>query len=166
MILVGLTTRQPNWRNMLKWILMGGLLFGAVITGASHYRLKQHNQRFLKEMGENQAAFEELFQAIERKTPYRVLVTSGYRDHEAQVRLHKQNPKNATPGRSPHQFQRAMDINLISVRGLIRKSDSKARWEGTGVPKLAKDLGFKWGGDYKTYHDPVHFELRRRKVVD
>ena len=146
---------------MVKWMLMGSVVFLALVAGVSNHKLKQHNQHFLDEMGTNQAAFEALFQEIERQTPYRVLVTSGYRSHEEQVRLKKQNSKNATPGRSPHQFRRAMDINLISVRGLIRKADSKARWESTGVPQLAKERGFKWGGDYKYYHDPVHFELAR-----
>ena len=147
---------------MVKWMLMGGVVFAVLIAGVSNHKLKQHNQHFLDEMGPSQEAFEALFQEIERHTPYRVLVTSGYRSHEEQVRLKKQNSKNATPGRSPHQFRRAMDINLISVQGLIRKSDSKARWESTGVPKIAKERGFKWGGDYKYYHDPVHFELARQ----
>ena len=146
---------------MIKWMLMGGMVFVGLMLGVSQYRLTQHNQKFLQEMGENQAAFEALFLEIERQTPYRVLITSGHRSYEEQVRLKKQNSKNATPGRSPHQFHRAMDINLISVRGLIRKSDSKERWEQTGVPQLAKERGFKWGGDYKYYHDPVHFELIR-----
>ena len=149
--------------NMVKWIIAGGVMFGMAAYGIFSYKLHQHNQRYLREMGPNKAAFEDLFQQIERDTPYLVLVTSGYRSHEEQVRLKKQNSKNASPGRSPHQFHRAMDINLISVQGLIRKSDSKKRWNATGVPQIAKQKGFRWGGDFRNYHDPVHFEVSTRK---
>ena len=146
---------------MVKWIVAGGIVFITATYGIFVHRLHAHNRYFLEKMGDNRQEFEDLFRDIERGTPYYVLVTSGYRSHEEQARLKKQNPKNAAPGRSPHQHQRAMDINLISVKGLIRKADSKERWNSTGVPQIAKKKGFRWGGDFKSYHDPVHFELRR-----
>ena len=121
---------------------------------------KNNNDR-LSEMGENQAAFRALFEEIEAQTPYRVLVTSGYRSSEQQARLHKRNPKNAKPGRSKHNHRLAMDINLVKWGKIVRKADSKETWLATGVPQLAKKLGFRWGGDFRSYHDPVHFELRR-----
>jgi len=145
---------------MVKWIVAGGVIFMAATYAVGIHKIHSHNHSFLIEMGDSQAEFEALFKAIEKQTGYRVLVTSGYRSYEEQVRLKKQNSKNAAPGRSPHQYKRAMDINLISFSGLIRKSDTKARWNSTGVPQLAKERGFRWGGDFNTYHDPVHFELR------
>ena len=144
---------------MMKWIVAGGVIFLTVTYALGIRRIHSHNHKYLMAMGDNHAEFEALFKAIEKETAYRVLVTSGYRSYEDQVLLKKQNSKNATPGRSPHQYKRAMDINLISVNGLIRKSDSKETWIATGVPQLAKERGFRWGGDFKTYHDPVHFEL-------
>ena len=145
---------------MTRLISIAALLAASAGTAAS-ILLERHNRAFLSDMGENRDNFEELFKQIRRKTSYRVLVTSGNRSHAAQERLYAQNKKNAKPGRSPHQHQRAMDINLVSLRGLVRKSDSKETWEATGVPELARDLGFRWGGDFRTYHDPVHFEVRR-----
>ena len=123
--------------------------------------LAAHNQKALQEMGSNQKDFAQFFKRIHRETPYLVLVTSGYRDAETQKRLYRQNPQNAKPGHSPHQAKRAMDINLISLHGLIRKADSKEVWEATGVPKIAEEMGFRWGGNFRNYHDPVHFDLPR-----
>lgn len=128
---------------------------------ATKVAVKRHNQPYLDELGGNQAAFEELVRAIHAETPYLVLITSGYRTGEQQARLHAKNGKNAKPGRSLHEHQRAIDINLISWRGLIRKGDSKETWRATKVPEVAKKLGFRWGGDFKNYHDPVHFDLKR-----
>jgi len=39
------------------------------------------------------------------------------------------------------------------------KGHSKSSWESTGAPDVARGMGFRWGGDFKSYHDPVHFEL-------
>ena len=121
--------------------------------------LATHNQKALNEMGTNKDEFVQLFKRIHKETPYLVFVTSGYRSHEKQKKLYAQNPKNAKPGHSPHQAKRAMDINLISWRGLIRKADTKERWEETGVPQIAEEMGFRWGGNFRSYHDPVHFDL-------
>lgn len=121
--------------------------------------LAAHNQKALKEMGSNQDEFAQFFKKVHKETPYLIFVTSGYRSNEKQKRLHAQNPKNAKPGRSPHQAKRAMDINLISLKGFIRKADSKETWEATGVPQIADEMGFRWGGNFRNYHDPVHFDL-------
>ena len=128
---------------------------------ATKIAVNRHNQPYLDELGANQAAFEELVHEIHAQTPYLVLITSGYRTKEHQARLHARNPKNAKPGRSLHEHRRAIDLNLISWRGLIRKGDSKARWKATQVPEIAKELGFRWGGDFKNYYDPVHFDLKK-----
>jgi len=120
-----------------------------------------HNNAQLNQMGAQEDEFRSLFKEIEAQTAYRVLVTSGFRSNKAQARLHKQNSKNAKPGRSKHNHRLAMDINLVKFGQIVRKADSKELWLSTGVPQLAKDKGFRWGGDFRGYHDPVHFELRR-----
>lgn len=106
---------------------------------------------------------------------FKPLLTSGYRSFEKQKKLHAQNPSNAQAGFSPHNYGFAVDLNLISLKKntYIRKADSRAKWILTGVPALAKQLGLRWGGDFQTYHDPVHFdrlpfdtaELRKRAIA-
>ena len=124
--------------------------------------IDQKNANKLAQMGKNQEKFEAFIEEIHNTTPYIVYITSGYRSTAKQKVLHEQNPKNARPGTSPHEFKRAMDINLIGPTGWIRKSDSKEIWMKTGIPDIAKKRGFRWGGNFKTYHDPVHFDLPTR----
>ena len=147
----------------LKYLGWG---FGIVLSviglsyGGFRVSLHKHNQSKLDALGKNQLQFEKLVHRIHKDTPYLVYITSGYRSTEHQKSLHKQNSKNARPGSSPHEFKRAIDINLIGIKGFIRKSDSKRTWIKTGVPKIADELGFRWGGNFKTYHDPVHFDVQ------
>lgn len=110
--------------------------------------------------------FEHLISEIQKKG-YKVVITSSYRDFKHQVRLKKQNKSNATPGHSPHNYGLAIDINIISPTGKwFKKATSKQQWMKTGIPQLAKSLGFRWGGDFKSYHDPVHFDVIDNKKYD
>lgn len=51
------------------------------------------------------------------------------------------------------------DINATNGTSYLRKASSKEAWEATGIPNIARDMGIRWGGDFKTYYDPVHFDL-------
>ena len=138
---------------------------GVLFAGVATFKLsvRRHNQEKLTQLGKNQATFETFIKRVHKETPYTVYITSGHRNTEHQRRLYKQNKKNAKPGTSPHEFKRAIDINLLSYKGHVRKRDSKEAWMKTGVPQIAADMGLRWGGDFKYYHDPVHFEVRKRK---
>ncbi|MDP6934714.1 MAG: M15 family metallopeptidase [Myxococcota bacterium] len=149
---------MARWCRNLVFVLS---LCGVTAIVVPGLWLEHHNRQYLEKMGSRRATFEDLFTRIEIETGYRVFVTSGSRTTEQQRRLKKADSRNASPGRSPHEHGRAMDLNLWSLDGFVRKADSKETWEATGVPDIARGLGFRWGGDYRTYHDPVHFELRR-----
>ena len=41
----------------------------------------------------------------------------------------------------------------------MRKASSTKSWKDSGIVKIAKEMGFKWGGDFNSYHDPIHFYL-------
>ena len=105
-----------------------------------------------------QAKFLKLLQDIE-KLGYRVELTSSYR-----------------PGQnSYHGFGLALDLNIIHLAtgqryGMAVGKTKKADWEATGVPKLIRASGFRWGGDFVTpwlgldnkmhaAYDPVHVDL-------
>ena len=155
-------TTTPRRSPGLGCILMA-LAIGAFTCGTGAFLplglLHAHNERFLDEMGGNRTHFRSLFNEIEEETGCWVLITSGNRTRSEQAALKKQNPKNASPGRSRHERQRAMDVNLICpTMGMLRKADPKVRWEASGAPSIARTRGFRWGGDFRTYHDPVHFE--------
>ena len=94
---------------------------------------------------------------------YLVHLTSGYRTYEEQRQLHAKDSRNAKPGNSRHEKGRAIDLNLISIKTrkqYTKKGSTLAEWNSTGIPQIAKELGFLWGGDkFRGYYDPVHFEI-------
>ena len=102
------------------------------------------------------------FSEIENKLNLTVYPTSGYRTFAEQAVLYKQNDKNAKAGYSDHNFGFAMDINIMDKNNkiILRKKDTVKKWKDNGVIGISKNLGFKWGGDFVNYHDPVHFYIR------
>jgi hypothetical protein len=86
------------------------------------------------------------------------IITSGVRDAAAQERLHKQNPKN--PKTVGTHDGRALDLNFVKGKIHLKKATPAAEWRASGIIAIAKSLGIKWGGEiFKTYYDPVHFQL-------
>ncbi|MFZ1527838.1 MAG: M15 family metallopeptidase [Ferruginibacter sp.] len=108
-----------------------------------------------------QNIFNDFVTAIETETEWNVHINSGKRTPEQQAELKRKDPRNADAFSSKHVLGLAIDLNLYSTYTLqyIRKSDSREKWIATGVPAIAKRFGLKWGGDFKNYHDPVHFEI-------
>lgn len=101
----------------------------------------------------------------------RVKVTSGYRSYEEQDKLYAKGrtapgPKvtNAKAGHSMHNFGLAFDICLELDGKIIswdvnKDFDEDRQSDWMEVVKVFKDLGFKWGGDWKTFKDMPHFEV-------
>ena len=145
----------------MKQMALGIIALSGLTMIGIRVHLYQHNQQRLRQIRQNQDIFEEFIYRIHSETPYYVYITSSYRSTEKQRELYKQNSKNAKPGTSPHEFRRAIDINLIGINGRIRKWHSKEIWKKTGIPTIAEEMGFRWGGNFKNYHDPVHFEVRQ-----
>jgi len=96
---------------------------------------------------------------------WNVILTSGYRTFAEQADLKAENASNASPGSSFHNFGLAIDLNIQKGLTMIRKADSKELWLKTGVPQLGKSMGLVWGGDFTSYHDPVHFEYRIKDIT-
>lgn len=111
--------------------------------------------------------FRELISEIEKKG-YNVLVTSSHRSNESQKKLIAAggSVKPAKPGKSLHNHGVAIDINLKKGDQLWKKATPKQEWVDTGIPKLAKDLGFRWGGEFNNNYDPVHFDMGNNYKVN
>jgi peptidoglycan L-alanyl-D-glutamate endopeptidase CwlK len=103
--------------------------------------------------------FKEFISRVEKELGLQIIATSGYRTWERQAELKKENPSNASAGNSAHNYGFALDVNVLDKSGnsLLKKATSKQKWIDSGVVRIAKDMGFSWGGDFKNYHDPVHF---------
>lgn len=106
------------------------------------------------------AYFRKFIREVESRTGWKVIITSGYRTFAKQQQLKQENSNNAKPGGSWHNYGMAIDINLTKGNTTIKKANSKQDWNNTGVPQIAELLGFDWGGNFASYHDPVHFDIR------
>jgi D-alanyl-D-alanine carboxypeptidase len=153
-------------RNLIILLLIGGfiwLIYFPILTAYSQSK----NEAELKEIKKMNAAaypiFNDFVKDIEAKTDWHILIVSGYRDEEKQAILKKMNPKNASAGKSKHNFGKAIDICVFKRKGLFTKwlvkSSSKQAWEASQITTIAKRYKLNWGGDFSNYHDPVHFEI-------
>lgn len=131
-----------------------------VINKSVEKILNYENDSYLENLHpEIKKRFQNLINEIE-KLGFRVLITSGYRSFSKQAELKAQNASNAAAGYSLHNYGLAIDINLQKGFQLLTKKTDKKIWLESGVPQLAKKLGFIWGGDITGYYDPVHFAIK------
>jgi peptidoglycan L-alanyl-D-glutamate endopeptidase CwlK len=106
--------------------------------------------------------FAEFLARAEKELGMDLFITSGYRDMAKQEQLYSQNPSNAPAGRSYHNYGFAIDVNSNTPH--LRKASSKQKWIDSGLVALGKELGMKWGGDFHSYHDPVHFVFKPKDI--
>jgi peptidoglycan LD-endopeptidase CwlK len=146
--------------SLLTLLLLVALYFLTIFIRVK--RIDWNNDDMLSEL--KPAATEKLasfIEKIEANTTWKVEIISGLRTRERQIELKNENAKNASPDNSKHVKGLAIDINLYKPFKFekLKKSSHKQDWLSTGIREIAAELGLEWGGDYKTYHDPVHLEL-------
>jgi hypothetical protein len=111
----------------------------------------------------NHKQFVQFIHEIEKQTSWKVYITSSYRTYEEQAKLKKQDPRNASPGNSKHNFAKAIDIvlyqNTFWGQRWIEKKNKKELWLSTKIIVIAKKHHLIWGGNFSKYYDPVHFEI-------
>lgn len=89
---------------------------------------------------------------------WEVIITQSYRSIATQNRLHRENSKNSIGGISAHNYGFALDINAKKGNVHLKKSSSYQDWVNSEIPKIAKKYELRWGGDFKNYYDPIHFD--------
>jgi len=108
-----------------------------------------------------QKAFRDFFEEIKGNSSfkgYRLLLNGTYRSIKRSEELKKENPKNATPGMSAHNYGAGVDFNIVLPdNSVLPKKAKRGNWILTGIPKIANKHGIGWGGDFATYRDNVHF---------
>lgn len=92
-----------------------------------------------------------------------VLFSDGYRSHAEQNKLYEQGRTksgkivtNARGGQSYHNYGLALDMFITNKEG------TTASWNVSDLSKaakIAKSLGFEWGGDWKTFKDYPHIQM-------
>ena len=161
--------RKPLVRQLINTLIAIIIVTALYVfyTIAYDLRVRFINRSELDELaGMNKdygARFENFVEEVEKETDWKVLIISGLRTRNEQIQLKRDNPRNAAVNKSRHVLGRAVDINLYKREGIgkiwLKKSSSKASWRKTGVAQIAKRYGLLWGGTYRNYHDPVHFEI-------
>ncbi|MCI5057381.1 MAG: M15 family metallopeptidase [Flavobacteriales bacterium] len=105
----------------------------------------------------------------EKELGIKLRVTSTLRTWKEQEKLYAKGRTtpgnivtNAKPGRSLHNYGLALDV--------VEIKNGKAMWNNTNwskIGKLGKSLGFSWGGDWTSFKDKPHFEMRfGRSITD
>lgn len=143
--------RKPGSNSAQDWFVPGTRWFGNAKTREIITNLHPaYRQKFA-----------EFLSKIETELGLTALATSGYRSVEEQKVVYAQNPSNAKPGYSYHNYGLALDINIKDSSGkiILMKSSSNDNWRKSGVPALAEKLGLIWKGDFGSYHDPIHFYI-------
>ncbi len=161
--------QKPLFRQMMNILLVIIVLSVGYIGFTILYdlRIRINNRSLLNSIAESNEEcalrFNCFIAAIEKETAWKVEIISGLRSKEAQIQLKRDNPRNAPVNKSRHVLGRAIDLNLYKRVGLrlvkLKKANSKNAWLATRVPEIALRYGILWGGTYKSYHDPVHFEV-------
>lgn len=154
-------------------IIVGNILFNNNLDGSSKnwfdvdskWYKDEHTRAIVQKLHpkfRNKVA--EFFTKMEKELGLSAYATSGYRTIAEQQVLHNQNPANAKPGYSSHNFGFAIDLNVKNKDGkiILKKASSDKEWNDSKVVELAKDLGLSWGGGgaFGSYHDPVHFYIK------
>lgn len=101
---------------------------------------------------------------INKKLPkgVRLRFTHTYRSIEDQNKLYNQKPKvtNAKGGQSIHNYGLAFDIVILKEINGKWFADWKVDKYWLQVADFFKSKGFVWGGDWKTFKDYPHFEVK------
>ena len=102
-----------------------------------------------------------------------------YRSNELQNKLFNQRPKvtNAKGGQSIHNYGLAFDIVLLydndgngtfeeASWSMIRDFDKDSKADFMEIVNYFKSKGWVWGGDWKSFKDNPHFEVKGYKWQD
>lgn len=109
-----------------------------------------------------------LFNEAIATSPVDFGVSCGYRGEEDQEAAFAKGNSKAHFGQSPHNFRPALALDIACLDG------GKITWEpefyeavAAHVMSVAETLGVgvTWGGDFKSFKDRPHFELRDWKAL-
>lgn len=112
------------------------------------------NSRKIEDLRADVAANCRIFIEECKKAGYPVLVTGTVRDDEYQQKCYHDGTA-ATPVPSFHGMRAGLAFDICKkVKG--QEYSDNAFWRG--VAKIGKDIGFTWGGDWKSFPDKPHFQ--------
>jgi len=97
---------------------------------------------------------------------YDFTILEGYRSPEKQLIMHSQGVSKALPGQSPHNYQPALAVDIAPWP--IDWEDKGRFYELAGVIKACaayEGVDIEWGGNWKSFLDMPHFQLKNWKEM-
>ena len=91
---------------------------------------------------------------------YVITINAVFRPFSRSVELKAENPKNAAPGRSVHNYAAGVDFNVTDPNGRMFEKKERNPWIEQGIVAMAEKSGIKWGGTFSGYVDSVHFYVQ------
>ena len=88
---------------------------------------------------------------------YKIKINAVLRPFSRSVELKEQNPLNASPGKSVHNYAAGIDINIVDPTGRVFMKNERDPWIEQGIVAEAEKAGLMWGGNIPGYRDSVHF---------
>ena len=88
---------------------------------------------------------------------YIITINAVFRPFSRSVELKAENPKNAAPGRSVHNYAAGVDFNVTDPNGRMFEKKERNPWIEQGIVSRAEKAGLMWGGSFSGYIDSVHF---------
>lgn len=133
-------------------LLLGVIFWKQIYVLGLQIQLKGEQAELLNGLNPGaRFAFAKLITDVKKKTGYTVYLTSAARPYD---------PNDP----SFHHWGLAVDMNLFKGTEHIKKADTPYTWIKTGVPDIALQSGFVWGGNFSDY-DPVHFRLNAYTIA-
>jgi peptidoglycan L-alanyl-D-glutamate endopeptidase CwlK len=124
------------------------------------------DSRKLKDLHPKVRAMAEKFLAECDLSGIELVVTSTYRDHEAQDALYAKGrttpgPKvtNAKGGQSLHNFRVAFDVVPKKNGKLVWGTTGEDEWLWKRIGEIGESVGLAWGGRWKRFPDFPHFQF-------
>jgi D-alanyl-D-alanine dipeptidase len=87
------------------------------------------------------------------------IIYSSKRSYLKQARLYAKDHRRGKPGQSRHNTGEALDIALKYKGSYLTSKTPLNVWIQSGAPQIAQKYGLKWGGGFKGYFDPNHFQM-------
>ncbi len=119
------------------------------------------NQRIAKLHPKIQAKAAEFMNRVEKELGIKLRLASGYRSIAEQNALYAQGRTkpgsivtNAKGGSSYHNYGLALDVVEVRPDGSVNWNTNWA-----AIAKIGKQVGFEWGGDFKSIVDKPHFQM-------
>jgi len=142
---------RRDWITVIVILLLVSMLSNALKRGTKWEKLNALHSSVRR-------SFFNFLQDIER-AGYRVSIISAKRSFQEQKILKEEDPRNASPGTSTHEYGTGIDILVYAPSGKrLGKHSPRAEWIASGIPQLAKAYGMRWGGNFKGYADNNHFD--------